>query len=737
MDNILNQQQDKQSGNNVIRLADVISLATRKRPISKLPSDRAAEIINFPTQQATAQPTAPDGTRGVGNKSRSSGGPSLNDAERSRLERESILFGSKYLANAGDYLADAKNKYTSIEGLFDLDKSKGLFANILKRKVASDRYVKDQLDINPDLKNIPGYKNNLRQEFNKQQSIQKQQQIVEGKISGLRERGYTDQQIEKSGLFNKRASLDDQMAQVNPSYREKRDIDREQINQPKNKPTGVINTLSNDAINRVDDQSTSEEERENIQLMREQNTSLKNIEQYTSAIPALAQAIEALQGKQLEDQTKTTSRQPIIPDIDIDRPVGKTTPTTANKQGRFKNILGKGKNYLNKLGGLKSLAGRVGGGAAIGLAGMGIEYGGSKLKDAGYEESGKAVSTLGTATKYAGVGAMIGSFIPGIGTTIGAGVGATVGLAVGGYNQYFSDDKDKSKIIEESASEGKVTIPGVGNVSFAKNNDRYLINENPVDKQTYEKFILLKHAIFNPKTNPDYKPTYEKALESANAQGKTGLDAQFEAEAAVEKAVVPEIVKIVSSIGGTKESSSTQLTKATEKSATSVIPKDTGNLTNSKVVPIHTIKPVGSRQSTGQLTGIATNSQNYSITDKNMPLAGLPSVTQQDADSSGNVSSIIPGPEIAGNVIKMQPSPVNLRGIDQVKTSSSAFGDVVYQTSGDVAAAKTQQPASAPAPVVVNAPSTNVNNQSTIAPGPRSARNSESSVQQYNRSRFF
>jgi hypothetical protein len=111
--------------------------------------------------------------------------------------------------------------------------------------------------------------------------------------------------------------------------------------------------------------------------------------------------------------------------------------------------LKKGAGYLSKVGGAGKLAKGLGIGAVGALAGEGLQYGGDKLKEAGYEKTGKAVGVAGTATKYAGYGAMIGSVVPGVGTAIGAGIGGLIGAGKGVYDNYY---KNSPKAIE-----GKVT----------------------------------------------------------------------------------------------------------------------------------------------------------------------------------------------------------------------------------------------------------------------------------------
>jgi hypothetical protein len=100
--------------------------------------------------------------------------------------------------------------------------------------------------------------------------------------------------------------------------------------------------------------------------------------------------------------------------------------------GVGKGILNAGKNLLGKVPG-----GVLKGGIA-GIAGLGLSYGGDKLKEAGYEKTGAAADIAGQAASWGGTGAMIGSVIPGVGTAIGAGVGAVAGGAYGLYKNWGS-----------------------------------------------------------------------------------------------------------------------------------------------------------------------------------------------------------------------------------------------------------------------------------------------------------
>ena len=125
-------------------------------------------------------------------------------------------------------------------------------------------------------------------------------------------------------------------------------------------------------------------------------------------------------------------------------------------------------NYLGKVGGLGTVAKGVGIGGLAAAAGSGIQAGGDYLKESGYEKTGKAVGTAGTAVKYAGYGAMIGSVIPGVGTAVGAGVGGLIGAGKGIYDQYFSDQPASSQV---AARPG----PGKGADIARKSSDNALL----------------------------------------------------------------------------------------------------------------------------------------------------------------------------------------------------------------------------------------------------------------------
>ena len=101
---------------------------------------------------------------------------------------------------------------------------------------------------------------------------------------------------------------------------------------------------------------------------------------------------------------------------------------------------GGGKGGKGSKGG-KLLKGAKGFGAGA-LVGIGADLAADAL---GREtKAGAGADILGSAAGMAGTGAMIGSFVPGVGTAIGAGIGGTIGAGVGLYENWgtlFGENK--------------------------------------------------------------------------------------------------------------------------------------------------------------------------------------------------------------------------------------------------------------------------------------------------------
>jgi len=121
----------------------------------------------------------------------------------------------------------------------------------------------------------------------------------------------------------------------------------------------------------------------------------------------------------------------------------------------FKGLLGKGKGMLGR--GLSMFRG-VNPSALIGTA---AAFGTDKLRDSKLVTPGsgadKSLGILGETAKYAGIGATLGSIIPGLGTTVGAGAGSALGGFIGLYKEFFGKNKDRGKTLTSSSTEAQKT----------------------------------------------------------------------------------------------------------------------------------------------------------------------------------------------------------------------------------------------------------------------------------------
>src|SRR5210317_1136311 len=119
----------------------------------------------------------------------------------------------------------------------------------------------------------------------------------------------------------------------------------------------------------------------------------------------------------------------------------------------FKGILGKGKGMLGR--GLGMFRG-VNPGALMGTA---AAFGTDKLRDSKLVTPGsgadKSLGILGETAKYAGIGATLGSIIPGVGTALGEGAGSALGGTIGLYKEFFGKNKDRGKTLTSSSTEAQ------------------------------------------------------------------------------------------------------------------------------------------------------------------------------------------------------------------------------------------------------------------------------------------
>jgi hypothetical protein len=104
-----------------------------------------------------------------------------------------------------------------------------------------------------------------------------------------------------------------------------------------------------------------------------------------------------------------------------------------------KSKIMKGLKTAGKLG--KGLVKSAAGGVAGALGGMALDYAGDKLEETGHDQLAIGARVASKAADWAGTGAMLGSFVPGVGTAVGAGVGGLAGAADGLYENWDKLDK--------------------------------------------------------------------------------------------------------------------------------------------------------------------------------------------------------------------------------------------------------------------------------------------------------
>lgn len=222
--------------------------------------------------------------------------PSPNESMVGDLEQRTRESTTKYNRTNADAFRDLKKTF-SVEGFFDFSpgKKRGLFGNVLANKVARDQYVRDQMQINPNMKNMKQFggdeekvKKYWGTKYNEQQKIRGTQKETQDRIDELKARGYSDDEIKRTGLLAKRASLDDQLAVADKRYGKQRDQGAEQAqsNTRSAKENNVVPLVraTPDAAPQTVSAVTEEVEQENLRMMQEQNDLLKKIEENTRVL---------------------------------------------------------------------------------------------------------------------------------------------------------------------------------------------------------------------------------------------------------------------------------------------------------------------------------------------------------------------------------------------------------------------------------------------------------------------
>jgi hypothetical protein len=149
------------------------------------------------------------------------------------------------------------------------------------------------------------------------------------------------------------------------------------------------------------------------------------------------------------------------------------TPSNVTNPGQSGKIAKAGK--FGKFG---KFAKGFGGGTIATLAGVGVDMGREALVSNGTIEAGSGTDYLmkggSRALEYAGTGAMIGSFIPGIGTGIGAAVGALAGAGQTLYE--WTKAQDAKYAITGTTSDYSSQVNTQGNQTYQQNSGLSDIN---------------------------------------------------------------------------------------------------------------------------------------------------------------------------------------------------------------------------------------------------------------------
>lgn len=140
---------------------------------------------------------------------------------------------------------------------------------------------------------------------------------------------------------------------------------------------------------------------------------------------------------------------------------GEKVPKEVKPKVEPKTKIGKGLKTAAKIG--KGLVKGVAGGLAGAAVGAGLDYAGDELDKSGHDQLAIGARVASKAADWAGTGAMLGSFVPGVGTAVGAGIGGLAGAADGLYENWDKIDKPewlggkpKGKVDTKVNSSGEV-----------------------------------------------------------------------------------------------------------------------------------------------------------------------------------------------------------------------------------------------------------------------------------------
>jgi len=312
----------------------------------------------------------------------------------------------------------------------------------------------------------PKSKANFENKIGKAQGVKNTLQREQDRVEALRSSGMSDFEIQstpggsdqlKSGQFYKRNLAAAKLVDIDPRYKGEKARDLE----------GNTNVK----FAGPDD--------DKLNVSQEEDSQLKAVENISKPTEELINITK------VENERREKADKELLDAVKGIESKGGVLGGMMSSLSGMGGGLPKAGGYLSKVGGLGKLAKGVGIGAIAGLAGEGLQMGGDKLKEAGYENTGKAVGVAGTATKYAGYGAMIGSVVPGVGTAIGAGLGGVIGAGKGVYDQYFSDDS-KPKTISSSGETMSYKEKDNYSMRYDPATGKYSVNGKEVSEKDYQ-----------------------------------------------------------------------------------------------------------------------------------------------------------------------------------------------------------------------------------------------------------
>ena len=134
--------------------------------------------------------------------------------------------------------------------------STGIVATAVNKRAARMQYQDDRMRVDPNLKNLKQFsgdekkvKQFLGKQFDKQQEVRVKMRSTEKDISNLENRGYTEKQIAKTGLFKDRESNANEMSLVDTRVRESNTGNVKTAEIVKESPSKKTSTAKKEASN--------------------------------------------------------------------------------------------------------------------------------------------------------------------------------------------------------------------------------------------------------------------------------------------------------------------------------------------------------------------------------------------------------------------------------------------------------------------------------------------------------